>query len=412
MARIRQNANPVLALLLAATGATDAGAQTLRLGAASAGPAAEFGYAAALQGERVVNGSPGESAQSGAVYVHDCVAGQCAPAVRIVAGDLAAGHLFGSALALSGATLAIAAPGQSPAAVYVFVHDGAAWLQQARIAAPDGALSAGFGRALAVDGDRLVIGADRAASLAGAVYVYTRSGTAWSLQARLTALDAAAGDRFGSSLALSGDSALVGAPYRAGALPGSHARGAAYVFAYSAGAWVQQARLGAATAADGDSFGLAVALDGDRAAIGAPLATGSGRVQVFERAGGTWAEQAQLGAVDGVPGDRFGWAVELDGADLVVGAPFAMAGCGASYRFRRTGAAWIPLANSAPVLRRLGNLAGWSVAADGGRFVVTAPGFDGAADHRGASYWFDPVEQIFVDGMDDNSAVECVPPAP
>jgi hypothetical protein len=408
MATINSNPLSLLVLLLAATSACDVAAQTLRLGAANASPAAEFGFATALQGGRVVSGSPGEAQQAGAVYVHDCVAGHCAPGVRVAAVDLATGDLFGSALGLSAGTLAIAAPGQTPAAVYVFVHDGAAWVQQARIAAPDGALSAGFGGALALDGDRLVIGADQASSRAGAVYVYTRSGALWSFQARLAPIDGAAGDGFGSSLALSGDSVLVGAPFRAGAAPGSHARGAAYVYVHTLGSWLQQARLSALTAADGDSFGSALALDGDRAAIGAPLAGGSGRVHVYERQVDSWTEQAQLGAIDGMPGDRFGWAVGLDGENLVVGAPFARATCGASYRFRHSSATWEPLPNASVAVPRLGNLGGWSVAADDGRFIIGAPGFSGAADHRGAAYWFDPVEQIFADGMDDNSAVECV----
>ncbi len=411
MATINSNPLSLLVLLLAATSVRDAPAQTLRLGANSASLAAEFGFATAVQGGRVVSGSPGEAAQTGAVYVHDCVAGQCAPAVRVVAGDLATGHLFGSALVVSAATLAIAAPGQTPAAVYVFVHDGSAWVQQARIASPQGPLSGGFGSALALQGDRLVIGADQASSRAGAAYVYTRSGTTWTLQARLAPLDAAAGDRFGSSLALSDDSVLIGAPFRAGVAPGSHAQGAAYIYVHTLGSWVQQARLSPAVAVDGDSFGAALALDGDRAAIGAPLAGGSGRVHVFERAAGIWSEQAQLGAIDGAPGDRFGWAIGLDGDTLVVGAPFALATCGASYRFQHGGAVWSRLPASAVAVPLFGNLAGWSVAADDGRFIIGAPGFNGAADHRGAGYWFDPIEQIFTDGMDDNRAVECVLPA-
>ena len=125
-----------------------------------------------------------------------------------------------------------------------------------------------------------------------------------------------------------------------------------------------------------------------------------------------WTVQAQLDANHGAAGDRFAWSVALDGDTAVVGAPFALATCGASYRFRRNGGVWGALGNSSVAVPALGNLSGWSVAIAGGRFLVGAPGFNGAAERRGAGYWFDPIEQIFVDGLDDNTAIECVlPPA-
>lgn len=388
------------------------GANTARLGSDSSGSGAEFGYSTAMDGLRLAIGSPGEAAQSGAVYTYVCDAGRCLEPSRLVAGDVGSGDLFGNAVALSVDTLAIAAPGQQPGAVYVFTRSGSTWVQQARIIAPDGTLSAGFGRSLAVQGDRLLVGADNAIAGIGAAYVYNRSGASWAFQARLAANDGLAGDRFGSSVALSGDSVLIGAPFRPGVGAASHAQGAAYVFVHTLGNWSQQARLTAAAGANGDNFAAALALEGDRALIGAPLAgVGVGRAYVFERAGAAWTAQAQLSSNNSALGDRFGWSVALDGDDVVVGAPFALATCGASYRFRRNGAAWTTLGRSSVAVPLGGNLAGWSVAADGGRFLVGAPGFAGAAEHFGAGYWFDPIEQIFADGVDDNAGIECVLPA-
>lgn len=412
-----RSAAPILAALLLCAGAMSpwgsANANTARLGSDSSGLGAEFGYSTAMDGTRVAIGSPGEAVQAGAVYTYVCAAGRCLEPTRLVAGDLAAGDLFGSVVALSLDTLAISAPGQQPAAVYIYTWSGSAWSQQARIGSPDGALSAGFGSALALQGDRLVIGADDAVSGIGAAYVYSRSGALWTSQARLAANDGLVGDRFGSSIALSGDSVLIGAPNRPGASAGSHAQGAAYVYLQTLGTWSQQARLNANAAANGDRFAAAVALDGDRALISAPLANnGIGRAYVYERSGALWTAQAQLDAANGAAGDRFGWSVALDGDDAMVGAPFALATCGASYRFRRNGVAWGELPKSTIAVPLQGNLAGWSVAIDGGRFIVGVPGFAGAAEHRGAGYWFDPIEQIFADGMDNNAAVECVlPPA-
>lgn len=412
-----RSAAPILAAMLLCAGAMsawrNADANTARLGSNDGGVGAEFGYSAAMDGTRVAIGSPGEAAQAGAVYTYVCAAGRCLEPTRLTAGDLAAGDLFGSDVAVSADTLAISAPGQQTGAVYVFTRSGPVWVQQARIASPDGASSAGFGSALTLQGDRLVVGADDALSGIGAAYVYSRNGTSWVFQARLSANDGLAGDQFGRSLAQSGDSVLIGAPLRPGPGAGSHAQGAAYVFVQASGNWSQQARLTAAAAVNGNNFATALALQGDRALIGAPLAgSGMGRAFVFERVAGSWAVQAELLANNSAAGDRFGWSVALDGDTVVIGAPFALATCGASYGFRRNGAAWNPLANSTVAVPLAGNLAGWSVAADSGRFLVGAPGFAGAAEHRGAGYWFDPIEQIFADGMDANPAVECLfPPA-
>jgi hypothetical protein len=400
-----------LAVLFVVAFATAATAQTVQLTSPSTAAGAELGYALSVEGTRIAVGIPGDAGQAGAVQVYSCSAGVCTAAVRISAPDTAAGDLFGSAVALSGTSLAIAAPGQSPGAVYVFVLVGPDWVPQAKIVAAGGDASAGFGAALALEADRLMVGADRADNRAGATYVYARSGVAWTQDARLTAADAASGDRFGSSVALSADSVLIGAPLHAAATVGSFGQGAAYVFVRSLGSWSQQARLLAVAGSNADGFGTAVSLDGNRALIGAPVAGGAGHAYIFERAGAVWSEQALLGAIDGLPGDRFGWSVALSNDVAVIGAPFALASCGNSVVFRRNGASWVETAGATIVTPNFGNLAGWSVATDGSRFVVGAPGYAGAPDHRGAAFWFDPIEQVFADGLDGNAAVACVPAA-
>lgn len=385
-------------------------AQTVRLVDAAA-PAAESAYALALQGKLLVLGSPGEQSRTGAVYAHSCVAASCSAATRIVALDLASGDLFGSAVALSGNTLAVAAPGQTPAAVYVFVLDGASWVQQARLPAPDGSASAGFGVALALEGERLLIGADRAQSRSGAAFVYLRSGVNWSQEQRLSLDIPASGDRFGQSVALSADTALIGAPGRAGLTPGSFAVGAAYVFTRELGSWSLQSELRANAGASGDSYGYALSLDGDRALVGAPLAAaGLGSVYVHERASAIWSQQAQLTSAAGLVGDRLGWSVALAGDFAVAGAPYAQGSCGAATVFRRVGGNWIEAPGAGVANPRFGQLIGWSVASDSQRFLLGSPGYSGANDHRGAAYWFDPVEQVLGDGFDTQSDTACVDP--
>ena len=135
------------------------------------------------------------------------------------------------------------------------------------------------------------------ALFSGSAYVFVRSGTTWTEQAKLTASDAAALDKLGSSVALSGDTALVGAIFGDGAVAGS---GSAYVFVRSGTTWSQQAKLTASDAAVSDSFGESVALSEDTALVGASgdddAGTHSGSAYVFVRSGTTWSQQAKLAA--------------------------------------------------------------------------------------------------------------------
>jgi hypothetical protein len=138
----------------------------------------------------------------------------------------------------------------------------------------DGAPGDLFGGSVAISQDTVLVGASRHAAgprRAGAAYVFVRSGSAWSRQAVLTAADADAPTSFGCSVAISGNSAIIGATQPIGLLgsnPG--AAGAAYVFRRSGGTWAQRARLAAPDGAAGDAFGAAVAVQGDLYAVGAP----------------------------------------------------------------------------------------------------------------------------------------------
>lgn len=391
---------------VAATGSVGA-AETAVLANPSSVRGDELSYTLDVDGTRIATGSPGEASATGAAYVFDCAPRPCAAAVRVAAPDLAGGDRFGAAVALSGDTLAVGAPGQVPGAVYVFVRSGSTWLQQAKIQPDGGTDSEGFARMLALDGNRLVVAAAIADKRTGAAYVFDRSGTAWAQQARLGASDAAAGDGFGRSIAVSGDTVLVGAPLKA-AGAGHFANGAVYAFVRNASAWPQQAKLVAQSSMDGDGFGSALALEGDRALIGAPRAANqAGSAFVFERAGSAWSQQAQLVAAAGDAGDNLGWSVALSGNTAIAGAPYAFGSCGMSYRFVHSGSTWSEAAGSSVGTSVDGNLAGWAVAADQGRWVVAAPGNNGPLQHIGVAYWFDAVDSVFGDGFDASGTVAC-----
>jgi Bacterial Ig-like domain (group 3)/FG-GAP repeat/FG-GAP-like repeat len=252
---------------------------------------------------------------------------------KLVATDAVNGDRLGLSAALDGDTAVLGALTDGAVAdpdsgsVYVFTRSGTAWTQQARLNAPDPHGRPEFGLAVAIEGDLLVAGAtgdDTAATNAGAAYVFTRSGTGWTLQQQLLASDGATGDRIGTAVAADGDTLLIGAGYDN--TPAGAQVGSVYVFVRTGGTWTQQARLAAPDGAADDQFGTAVALHGNVAIAGAPLQDSprgfdSGAAYVFVRSGSTWMQEAKLSAPDGMPTDRFAAAVAMSGTTAVFGSP-------------------------------------------------------------------------------------------
>jgi hypothetical protein len=236
-------------------------------------------------------------------------------------------------VAIDGDTIVVGAEkdttgvGMWAGSAYVFTRTGGVWSQQDHLYADDAVAGDQFGNTVAISGDTIVVGArydDTAAgSLAGSAYVFTRSGGTWSQQAHLYADDAVADDRFGDSVAMDGDTIVVGAQYDD--VGTEDWAGSAYVFTRTGGSWSQQDHLYADAPVTQDRFGDSVAIDGDTIFVGASgvdTATVSnlGSVFVFTRAGATWNRRYQLFADDGAESDLFGRSVAIDGDTSVVGA--------------------------------------------------------------------------------------------
>lgn len=193
-----------------------------------------------------------------------------------------------------------------------------------------------FGWATAVDGDWIAVGAPGSdATVAGRVELFHRVGGVWTHHSIITPLESALDDRFGTDLAMRGDTLLIGAPRADGA---TLSCGVAYVFRRIGDRWMQEATLGSNQSQSDDQFGIDVALDGDWAVVGAPkhdqLGADSGAAYLFVRVEGSrgeaWSPDATLLALDGQSGDRFGTTVKIDQGVVAVGAPFDEAGSGAS----------------------------------------------------------------------------------
>ncbi len=210
---------------------------------------------------------------------------------------------------------------------YVYVRSGGVWTQQQQLTASDGAALDYFGSSASVSGDTVVVGAwqnDIGANAdQGSAYVFVRVGGVWTQQQQLTASDGVYNDQFGSSVSVSGDTSVVGA--WKDDVGGYADLGSAYVFVRSGGVWTQQQQLTASDGAIGDYFGHSVAVDGDTVVVGADLdnvgaSTDQGSAYVYVRSGGVWTQQKKLTAPDGAYDDRFGTSVAVSGDTAVVGA--------------------------------------------------------------------------------------------
>ncbi len=426
----------------------------------------QFGYALAISGDTVVVGAPGEDSaattiggngsdntaqDAGAAYVFVYSAGVWSEQAYLKAANAGAGDGFGAAVAIAGDTIVVGAPYEdsnattidgngadnssgNAGAAYVFVRSGATWSQQAYLKAANSGAEDWFGYAVSANGDTVLVGApfedsaatgingdgaDNSAANAGAAYVFVRSGVTWSQQAYLKASNSQADDDFGWAVALSGESAIVGAPFEDSAATGvdgngadnsAEDAGAAYVFVRGGVTWSQQAYLKASNSGAGDHFGHAVGLSGESAVAGAPVESSSattvngngadnsafsaGAAYVFTRSGVTWSQQAYLKASNAEAYDEFGAAVAVLGDLVTAGAPMedsgasgvngngadnSVADSGAGFVFLRAGANWAQRDYLKAPNRGAGDQFGAAVALATGRVGVGAPLEDSAA---------------------------------
>ncbi len=286
----------------------------------------QFGGSVAVEGDTAVVGAY----QDETAYVFTRTGTTWTQQARLTASDAGGTNRFGVSVAIAGSTVVVGAYGNTSGrgAAYVFTRTGPTWTQQAKLTAADAADFDNLGYSVALAGDTAVAGAIGKDISQGAAYVFTRAGTTWTQQARITAADAAGSDDFGVSVAIEGDTAVVGADTK------NSYRGAAYVFTRSGTTWTEQAKLTPADAANGDWFGVSVGLAGDTVVAGAYAKNSAqGAAYVFTRTGTAWAQDAKLTASDAANSNYFGQSVALAGGTAVVGAYANNASQGAVYVF-------------------------------------------------------------------------------
>lgn len=480
-------------------------AQQAYLKASNTGASDYFGCSVAMSGDTVVVGAYGEASNatgvngnqannfatnSGAAYVFVRSGDVWSQQAYLKASNTSESDYFGLSVAASGDTVVIGAyledsnatgvngnhadnSATNSGAVYVFVRNGTTWSQQAYLKASNTGAFDNFGNWVAVSGDTVVVGAygedsnttgvngnqaDNSAENAGAAYVFVRSGTTWSQQAYLKASNTGVSDLFGLSVAVSGDSVVIGAyseDSNATGVNGNQAdnstanSGAAYVFVRSGTTWNQQAYLKASNTGAGDEFGRLLAVSGDTVVVTSYAedsnatgvdgiqtdnsASAAGAAYVFVRSGTTWGQQAYLKASNTDGGDFFGVSVAVSGDTIVVGAnqedsnatgvdgnqtDNSAANSGAAYIFVRNGTTWSQRAYLKASNTELGDFFGVSVAVSGDTVVVgayqedsSATGVNGnqtdnSALKSGSAYAFNGIGCPILGNMNCNCAMD------
>jgi hypothetical protein len=351
--------------------------QQAYLKASNTGSGDNFGRSVSVNGDTLVvgawredSGTTGvnsmpdeERTDSGAAYVFVRSGGDWSQQAYLKANSSGVDDWFGFSVSVSADTVVVGAYLEDSAAMgvngtpdeaatnsgaaYVFTRSGGSWSQQAYLKALNTDSHDYFGQSVSVSADTIVIGAPLEDTLpnddSGAAYVFARSGTTWSQQAYLKASNSGGGDEFGKSVAVSGDTVVVGAAGEDSNATGVNGNetgiiansGAAYVFVRSGVTWSQEAYLKAESPGVDDNFGSSVSASGNTAVVGANNedsnttgvnsipdegATNSGATYVFARSGATWSQQAYLKASNTGAGDLFGSSVSVSGDTVVVGA--------------------------------------------------------------------------------------------
>lgn len=353
-----------------------------------------FGQSVAISGDYAVVGAPWEdhtafgagfASMAGSAYVFVRNGNSWTQQQKIVASDRAAGDNFGMSVAISGDFIIVgahtedhdAAGGNSApdaGSAYIYRLSGNTWVQQQKIVASDRAAGDHFGISVAINGDHAIVGAylededpagGNTANNAGSAYIFVRNGNSWTQHQKIVASDRAGSDNFGISVAISGDFAIIGADSDDAVPMGGGSgfnSGSAYIFHQSGSTWAQHQKVVAPDPSFNASFGYSVAMNGDRAIVGAPNEqqdeTGenaineAGAAYVFGLNGSTWALEQKIVASDRGLADHFGFSVAISGDHAIVGAYYEnedaaggnlISNSGSAYLFVRSDSTWSQL---------------------------------------------------------------------
>ena len=401
-------------------GGSVAWGQVTKLTASDGASHDNFGASVSVWNDTAVIGATGDNSNAGSAYVFQRDEGGpdgWGQAAKITASDGSSEDRFGKSISINGDTTIVGAYGDndngfSEGSAYIFQRDQGgpnAWGQVVKITATDAAQDDLFGYSAAISGDTAVVGSfgdDDSGHNSGSAYLFQRDhgGTdAWGQLAKLPCppVFGARGDFFGSSVSISGDTAVVGAN---GDDDRGSSSGSAYIFRYDQGgpgAWVQVAKIAPTDGSEEDHFGYSVSISGATAVVGASgdddNGSNSGSAYVFQRDHGGpdfWGQVAKVAPTDGSEDDRFGYSVSISGDTVAVGSfqdDDNGSNSGSAYLFQRDHGgpgAWGKVAKITPEESASGDHFGFSVAIDEDSVVVGAEGSDDNDSDSGSAYVF------------------------
>lgn len=353
---------------------------------------ARFGAALAMHEDRLLIGAPGADG-AGALYASQWDGQQWSAATRLAL-PVAADSELGAALVIDGDDALVGAPGVNR--VHWLQWSEGLWAPLTTLMSSSSAPGDRYGQAVGISAGSLSVGAVAALGGEGAVYVYPRKGALLGEAQRLDNADGANANRFGTALAHAADGVMVGSDLAQ--VGPNRLQGAAYWYRPVLGGVVLVDQLDSGDGAYLDRYGSAVAVDGDTAMVGAFLedtdaGADAGRVHWFQRIGGTWVRQGALVAADAQIEDRFGVAIDIDGDLAVVGAYWDVIGDhvdqGSVYVYRRVASGWVQEAKLVASDGRERDLFGFAVSLQGQRLLVGARGARVPFVDQGVAYVYE-----------------------
>ncbi|MBW4442205.1 MAG: DUF4347 domain-containing protein [Plectolyngbya sp. WJT66-NPBG17] len=353
---------------------------------ASDGAASDcFGISVAISGNTAIVGSyldDDKGTDSGSAYIYQFNGTSWVQQSKLTASDGAASDFFGYSVAISGNTAIVGSyldddKGTNSGSAYIYQFNGTSWVQQSKLTASDGAASDYFGYSVAISGNTAIVGSyldDDLGTDSGSAYIHQFNGTSWVQQSKLTASDGAAFDRFGYSVAISGNTAIVGSYLDDDKGTNS---GSAYIHQFNGTSWVQQSKLTASDGAASDFFGYSVAISGNTAIVGSYFdddkGTDSGSAYIYQFNGTSWVQQSKLTASDGAASDFFGYSVAISGNTAIVGSYFdddKGTDSGSAYIYQFNGTSWVQQSKLTASDGAAFDRFGYSVAISGNTAIV------------------------------------------
>ncbi|MEM9103294.1 MAG: hypothetical protein AAGB12_13325 [Pseudomonadota bacterium] len=363
-----------------------------------------FAYSVAIDGDTALVGAfkadIGNVSNAGAAYVYVLNKNGWMQQAKLIAEPHFSEDTLGGKVALNNniAMLGVMQRddmGKDSGAVVSFERTATEWKQSEILTAPDAKPGDAFGQSIALTKDFLVIGAPRSDILgkdSGAAYVFKRQNNRWQYQSKINADDGVAGDLFGISVAIDGNTVIVGADLHDEKAENA---GAAYVFKLQEDKWVQQAKLMASDGGNTDIFGVRVSISGNTALISARrddiqgMGVDAGSAYLFERKGNNWQQMAKLVSPDGNADDRFGRGVAINGNTAIISAmnnDENGTDAGAVYVYKKEAGRWQysskVIANKSMPSYRFG----WNVALSDSHIIVASPYHDANGKESGAAF--------------------------